>query len=195
MNWIQDHITKDKYLPLLAGILSPAEAVKLVPDNYCVVLDEHSEPVALVTADDLKQAANQGISSLLDIKVEFSPTISIIGYQVDMQDLMNLKSLTERYEEIRGVVVIDDNRVVGILPITTVRNHLKNLDYNRDYELRGNGSSTAGDNVLSGAYKSSLKIVYTCLECGFKNKRGYVEPDNPPDCQNSNKPPHKLKLT
>jgi hypothetical protein len=192
MNWPEDHTNKD--FQLIAGTLSPAEALVELVTEYGVVLDEHSKPVALVTADDLEQAANQGISSLLDTKVGFPPTI-IVGRQVDMQDLRNLKSLTERYEEIRGVIVIDDNRVVGILPITTVRNHLKNLDYNRDFELRGNGSSTAGDTVLSGGYKSSLKIVYTCLQCGFKNKRDYVEPDNPPDCQNSNEHPHKLKLT
>ena len=192
MSFTQDHMTKD--FQLLAETLSPAEALELLTvDKYGVVLDEHSKPVALVIADDLKQAAEQGTSSLLDIKVGFPITIFIIGYQLDRQDLINLKSLNERYNQIRGVIVllIDDNIVIGILPITTVCNYLRN----DDYKLRGNPSHALGDSDLAGKFKSSIKYRYRCLECDFVNERDYTELDNPPNCLNpNNKTPHKLKL-
>lgn len=108
MNWIQNNITNN--FQSFVGKLSPAEAlVQLVTDNYGVVLDEHSKPGALVTADDLKQAANQGTSTLLDINVGFSLTI-IVDCQADMQDFVKWEGLIERYEKIRGVIAIDDNR-------------------------------------------------------------------------------------
>lgn len=191
MNLIQDHITKD--FQLLAGTLSPAKALELVADKYGVVLDEHSKSVALVTADDLKQAANQGISSLLDTKVEFLPTM-IDSCKVDMQDLVNRKSFIENYEKIGGVIVIDDNTVVGILAVTTVRNHLKDLK-NRDYELRGDRSGAAGDSRLSGRLQPS-KLLITCGECKFVNELSYIDNNNLPNCKNpNNNKLHKLKLT
>ena len=191
MSLTQDHITKD--FQLLAGTLSPAEAlVKLVTHKYGVVLDEHSKPVALVTADDLKQAANQGTSSLLNTQVGFPPTI-IVGCQIDMQDLVKWEGLIERYEKIRGVIVIDDNTVVGILAITTVRNHLNNRDSNRDYELRGNSSGAPSDSNLPGDPQLS-KLVYRCDECGFVNELSYMDWNKLPNCKNPNKL-HKLKFT
>lgn len=192
MNWIQDHITKD--FQLLAGTLSPAEALlQLLSDEYGVVLDEHSKPVALVTADDLKQAANQGTSSLLNTQVGFPPTI-IVGCQIDMQDLVKWEGLIERYEKIRGVIVIDDNTVVGILAITTVRNHLKNRDYNRDYELRGNSSGAPSDSNLPGDPQLS-KWVCRCDECGFVNELPYIDWNKLPNCKNPNNKLHELKFT
>ncbi len=188
MNWIQNHITNN--FQLLAGMLSSAEAlVELVTDKYGVVLDKHSRPVALVTVDDLRQAANQGTSSLLDIKVGFLPTI-IVGCQVDMQNIVKWEGLIERYKTIRGVIVIDDNGVFGILAVTTVRNYLKNR---RDNELRGNQIGALGDSGLPGRHQSS-KAEIQCIECGFVNKRDYIDLNNLPNCQNPNQPHHKLKL-
>ncbi|GJD19199.1 hypothetical protein RIVM261_041550 [Rivularia sp. IAM M-261] len=186
MNWIKNHINKD--FQLLAGTLNSVEAVKLVTDDkYGVILDEHSKPVALVTADDLTQAVSQGISSLLDIRVGFPPTIFIIGYQVDRQDLVNLKSFTERYKKIKGIIVINNNTVVGILPITAVISNLTN----DDYELRGDRGAL-GDTELPGRHQSS-NMTIVCSECGFGNQLFYIFNDDLPDCQNPDKPLHKFK--
>lgn len=128
MNWIQNNITNN--FQLLVGTLSLVETLELVTDKYGVVLNEHSEPVALVIADDLTQAANKGTSSLLDTQVGFPPTI-IVGCQVDVQDLVKWKDFIDQYEKIRGVIVIDDNddnTVFGILDITIVSKYLRNDD-------------------------------------------------------------------
>jgi hypothetical protein len=191
MNLIQNHITYN--FQSLAGTLSPAKALlQLVTDNYDygVVLDGHSKPVALVTADDLEQADNQGISSLLDTKVGFPATI-IVGCQVDMQDLVKLKGFIERYKRIRGVIAIDDNTVVGILAITTVPNYLKN----RDYELRGDRSGTAGGSELPGRHQPPKIVSIKCSLCQCKDEFFFFDYDNPPDCKNPYNltPPHKFK--
>jgi hypothetical protein len=155
-------------------------------------LDEHSKPVALVTVDDLKQAANQGASSLLDTKVGFPPTITV-GCQVDMQDLVTWKDLIEWYEKIRGVIVIDDSGVFGILAVTTVRNYLKsNYLKNRDYELRGDRSGAAGASSLSGSRQPS-KMVSKCSVCQCEGEFFFFDYHNPPDCKNpKNLKPHKF---
>ncbi|NMF66133.1 hypothetical protein [Brasilonema octagenarum] len=188
MSLTQDHMIKD--FQLLAGTLSPAEALVELVTEYGVVLDEHSKPVALVTADDLEQAANQGISSLLDTKIGFPATI-IVGCQV-MQDLVKWEGFIDRYERIRGVIIIDDNGVFGILAITTVRNYLNTLK-NRDYELRGDRSGAAGDSGLPGRHQSS-KMVLKCGECGFVNELSYIDYKKLHNCKNPNKL-HELKLT
>ncbi|MBG1260609.1 hypothetical protein [Nostoc commune] len=185
MNWIQDHITKD--FQLLPGTLSPAEALELVSDKYGVVLDEHSEPVALVTDDDLKQAANQGTSSLLDTKVGFPLTI-IVSFQVNMQDLVNWKGLSKQDEKIRGAIVIDDNTVFGILTVEIIGTYLNN----RDYQLRGDIGSI-GDSGLGGKHQP-LKFSIQCA-CGFYNKLSFLDRKKLPTCQNSNKLAHELKLS
>jgi hypothetical protein len=188
MNCVKDHIITDNF-QLLAGTLSPAEALtQLVNYTYGVVLDEHSKPVALVMADDLERAKNQGSSSLLDINVGFPPTI-IVGCLVDMQDLVKWESLINSDEKIRGVIVIDDNTVVGILPVAAIREYLKN----RDYQLRGN-MGCIYDTGLGGDHQPS-KLEFMCHECHFVNKLSYIDWNNLPICQNPNKQKHELKLS
>lgn len=189
MNWIQYNIINN--FQLLVGTLSPAEALVQLVTTYGVVLDEHSKPVALVTADDLTQAVNQDTSSLLDTKVGYPPTI-IVGCQVHMQHLMKWKGFIEQHEKFRGVIVIDDNKVVGILNVTTIRNHL-NILKNRDFELRGDQSGAASDSGLSGSHQSPKTAPIKCSVCQCKDEFFYFDYDNPPDCKNPyNFKPHKF---
>ncbi|GAB1540025.1 hypothetical protein NUACC21_26940 [Scytonema sp. NUACC21] len=187
MNCVKDHITKN--FQLLVGTLSPAEALaRLVDDKYGVVLDEHSEPVALVLADDLERAKNQGSTSLLDIKVGFPPTI-IVGCQVDMQDLVKWESIIKQYDKTKGAIVIDDNTVVGILTVAAIHEYLKN----RDYQLRGNIGSI-GDSGLGGKHQQP-KCSVRCAKCDFANKLSFFNRKKLPTCQNPNEPKHPLTLS
>lgn len=187
MNWIQDNITNN--FQLLVGTLSPAKALVELVTTYGVVLDEHSKPIAIVTADDLNQAANNSTRTILDSNIGFSSFI-IVGYQAHIQELVKWKGFIEQHEKFRGVIVTHDNTVVGILDVTTLHNYFITSD---DFELRGNPTSTFGDNSLSGKPQLS-KLMLKCGECGWDNELSYFDSKKPPNCKNPNYS-HKLKLT
>ncbi len=175
MSQISKDITNN--FQLLAGNLTLLEAMaELVTDNYGVILDKGLKPVALVIVDDLRQAVNQGANSLLDVKSGFPPTI-VIDSPVYIQDLLKWEELMEPYEKSRGVIIIDDNKIVGVLAVTTVRKYLNN----RDYHLRGN--TIPSDIKLSGEYQLSWCSI-RCEKCGFLNTLDYFDRKKLPSCQN-----------
>lgn len=192
MSQIENYINEN--FQLLAGDLSPAKALcELVTDNYGVVVNQLQKPVALVIADDLKQAANQGATSLLDIEAGFPPTI-IVGHQVNMQDLVKSKVRITLNKETRGAIVINDDTVVGILAVTTVREYLGSGEYQQQGKTMGD-IGAVGETALAGRHQPP-KCLVQCAECGYVNELSFLDRRKLPTCQNDdpNVPTHKLKL-
>jgi hypothetical protein len=202
--------TKENF-DLVTGTLSPSEARKqLAIGNYGVVLDQDGAPVALVVAEDLEQAANKGMPSLLSSLAGLPATV-IVGSEVEMQKLADSEALTLFDVGARGAVVLDDEGVVGILPVETIDEYLGSGEYKPAPETMG-PSAKAADTGLGGSHQSpsgrvtcAADVVLggdvkldlgkpTCVKCGYTNEIFFLDENNLPACQNPDLPSHTLKL-
>lgn len=206
MSTVEKYITKN--IQFLSGDLSPAEGLaQLQNDCYGVIQDVQGRPIALVIPEDLQKVASEGVPSLLQAKASLPPTI-VIGCAVEMQDFADSKAkrVLLREADARGAVVLNDEGVIGVLPVQAFRDYLKT-----EYQLLGGElglSAYITDTELAGSHKQTTWMEI-CTECWYVNefnekqwtqlKRIVQNPDSQvrqqlPNCQNPDQPPHPLKL-
>lgn len=206
MSTINKYITTN--FQFLSDNLNPAEGLaQLQDDCYGVIQNVQKRPIALVIAEDLQKAASEGVPSLLQTKA-ILPTTIVVGCAVEMQDFADSKAkrVLLREADARGAVVLNDEGVIGVLPVQAFRNYLK-----REYELLGGelgSGSSVGDTILFGPLMPPIYLEI-CRQCWHINKFNQDEwqqlerlRHNPdpnlqqqlPMCQNRDVPSHPLKL-
>ncbi len=206
MSNVEKYITNN--FQFLSGNLSPEEGLAKLQDNcYGVIQDVQGRPIALVIPEDLQKAASERVPSLLQAKAIVPPTI-VVGCAVKMQDFANSKAkrVLLRKPNARGAVVLNDEGVIGVLPVQAFRDYLRT-----EYQLLGGElglSANITDTELAGSLKQTTWMEI-CTECWYVNefnekqwtklKRIVQNPDSQvrqqlPNCQNPDEPPHPLKL-
>jgi hypothetical protein len=182
MNMIKDYITQD--FDLLAGTLTPTEAIAQLKKNYGIVVDENNKPIALVVAEDLERSANNGASSLLHPQSRLRPTI-LVGCEVKMQDLADSPRMT--------LALDDEGQAVGVLPVEALNKYVDSTPVEQTIDELSL-SASGGDSGLPGALQIPDGTV-VCAACGHLNKVTYLDPEYLPTCKNPNPPSHTLKLS
>lgn len=183
---------------LLPGILKPSEATEqLAAGYYGVILDRDDTPVALIVFEDLKRATTRGAPSLLGPAAGLPPTV-IAGGEVQMETLVESGALTLFDVGAQGAVVLDDEGVVGVLPVEVVEEYLGTGEYELPTKTMG-PSAAIGDTGLGGAHQTPLGSV-VCIalvetkRCGYVNKLAFLDEAHMPMCQNPDLSPHKLDI-
>lgn len=206
MSTINKYITTN--FQFLSGNLNPAEGLaQLQDDCYGVIQDVQERPIALVIPEDLQKVASEGVPSLLQAKASLPPTI-VVGCGVEMQDFADSKAkiVLLREADARGAVVLNDEGVIGVLPVQAFRDYLRK-EYNLFGGELGWGSSVE-DTRLPGSLRppTYLEICQECWHVNRLNQREWQKLErlryNPdpkvqqelPMCQNPEVPPHRLKL-
>ncbi len=176
---------------ILSESLAPLEASSELPaGNYGVVLDSKGLPVALVAPEDLKRAADRSVPMLKDPSSGLPPTI-IIGSEVEIQTLVQSEALTLFSAGTRGVVVMENREVVGILPAEIIGKYIRKSELTTIKSLKGVPGIV--DTELGGSITAPLGRI-RCSVCGFTNTVSFIDEINLPQCQNPAKPSHTLVL-
>jgi hypothetical protein len=177
----------------LSDSLTSNEAVaQLAGDAYGIVVDSGGSPVALVSAEDVKQAASQGVALLKDSLANLPPVV-VIGSEVTMQALAESSTMTLFDIGARGAVLLDDaNTIVGVLPLDAIDEYLGSGAYELLIKTMGSPSNV-GDANLGGSHQTPVGKVI-CKACSFVNTVTYLDKKRLPACQNPNVPSHTLKL-
>ena len=178
-----------KTFDLLPDTLTPAEAnAQLKPGNYGVVLNSNGMPMAMIKPDDLSRADSLGAPSLHHPLAGLPPTI-IIGSEIEMHILVGSKPFTLFNIGARGAVVLEDEKVVGVLPVDIVGKY-----FGRSLPKSMRMSASPVDAGLAGPPQPPRGIII-CHECGFRNEVIFIDENNLPICQNPDKPRHTLELS
>src|SRR5215475_5369365 len=138
----------------LSGMLSPKEAMsQLSGSDYGVILDERKTPVALVTMYHLKLAARRDAPSLLARRSRLPPTV-VSGCDIEMNTLVSSRATSSFSMGAHGVVLVDVNGVVGVLPVDTVDEYVDENKLTYGYKISV-PTSQGGISGSSGGYMAS----------------------------------------
>jgi hypothetical protein len=193
---VREHTT-DAFV-LLKGTLSTSEARKqLAQGSYGVVLDKQDDPIALIVAEDLEQAASCDVASLFDFETGLSPVV-VVGSEIQMQELVESGAMTMFDIGARGAVVLGDEGVVGVLLVETIDDYLGGGEYKLPAQEMG-PSAVSGDADLGGGHQTPLgRVLCTALvdseRCNYINKVAFLDEDHMPTCQNPGLPSHTLQV-
>lgn len=125
---------------------------KLTETNYGVICrvtkNQVQEVIALVTEKDLKRADLSDFNTLLELKDYLPPTI-IVNSQPDAEIKVTFPpKMKESIDNIKGAVVVNNQRVVGVIPASEVRAYLDDLTLKGEVEV--GGDVEMGNNVDMG---------------------------------------------
>ena len=126
----------------------------------------------MVVAEDLEQASMEGEISLIDAVASLPKAITV-GYQVDMQEVVNSELIKVIAEETRGVIVIDDETIFGILPVETIGDYLGSGEYQQQGKTMGD-IGAVGDTALGGRHQP-VKCSVQCAECSYVNELSFLD--------------------
>jgi hypothetical protein len=180
----------DESYALLDVNLSPAKAIDdLGPAHY--VFAERSR-VGLVGAgsrEDLGRCAQGG-----DVDLSGLPPAVVVPADWTFAHLVESDAVTLLDLGGVGVVLVHDEKPVGLVPLAEIRRH---RDVERLLLTRILGDSdAAADGVLAGDYQTAFgRVLCRSLNCGFPNTVGFFDRFRPPRCANPDLPEHPLTIT
>ena len=178
---------------ILPDTLTPVEAnAQLKPGNYGVVLDTNGMPVSVIKSDELNKIESRGAPSLNHPQACLPPTI-ITDSEIEMHILVGSKTFALFNIGARDAVVLEDKKVVGVLPVDIMGKYLGSGEF-KSLPKSMRMSASPVDTSLGGLPQPLLGII-TCQECGYRNKVIFIDEKNLPTCQNPDKPHHTLKLS
>lgn len=195
---VQDKMTKA--FTLLPATLTPGAARQQLPENhYGVITDAQGAPVALVTAHDLQQADQQPAQSLLHTTTHLPPAL-LLGCKTEMKSLAESETFDWVVEySVHGAILLDDQGVVGVLPIAAIDEYLGSGEYGLPSKTMAGPSAKLGDSMLGGSHQTPLAVVLCIasvnhIPCGYLNRLTFFDPHHPPPCQNPASAPHTLEF-
>jgi len=98
-----------------------------------------------------------------------------------------------------GVLLVDGERPVGVLPLANIRGYLSGTERTVSTRVLGDeaglGDPMLAAAMLAGDYQLGRARV-VCAEpgCGHVNTLDFFDRYRPPDCTNPEPPPHPLRL-
>lgn len=147
-------------------------ALKERDDLHGVILDE-GRPITIVTLGDLEGGKIKSQARLLsDLRSKLPPGILTVPDRT-LENFVNNHAFTALDAGAQGAIVVEQDRVIGILTIKAIDNYLA-----QEYESVVRTMST---DVLAGSILTDL-VVILCDEFGHRNEWTYY-PRNFPDCQ------------
>ena len=180
-----------KTFTTLPETLSPAEAgSRLQPGTFGVVLDKYGQPIALVTAGDVKKAADSGAPRLDHPSAGLPPAI-ITDSEVKIQTLIRSDVMTLFDIGARCAVVMENNEVTGVLQADAITDYIGRGEISPVRAKKGYAAVV--DAGLGGSHQVPLGRI-RCFECGFVNTVSFIDENNLPPCKNPNLSSHTLAL-
>ena len=180
-----------KTFTTLLETLSPAEAgSRLQPGTFGVVLGIDGQPIALVTAGDVKKAVDSGASRLDHPSAGLPPAI-ITGGEMEIQILARSDAVTLFDIGARGAVVMENNEITGVLPADAITDYIGRGEISPVRAKKGYAAVV--DTGLGGSHQVPIGRI-RCFECGFVNTVSFIDENNLPPCKNPNLSSHTLAL-
>ena len=166
----------EKDLVVITPDMSAMEAqqrLTLMGATYCVVMSPDDEPVTLATAQQLKELPNQ--TTPLVGELEKLPPAVIIERNRSLDQIVDDFSpllLSER--SIKGLLVVEEGRIEGVLPRRAVSEY---AGFRMRVRVLGGGGQIEGDPV-------SPPRVYVCPKGDYQTTVVSYDRHNPPRCPN-----------
>lgn len=174
----------------------PQAIEELSRETYGVLQDDE-EPRALILIDDLQQAASNGVASIMDLLKSLPPAV-IVGCELEMQQLANSSVMTLFDVGAKGVIVLGNQGIVGVLSVEVIDEFIGSGRYKPLENVLGDGNTTKSttDGILGGDYQTPAGIKICAYPgCSHRNVLADFDPDYPPQCKNPHLTPHPLQLT
>jgi len=180
-----------KTFATLPETLSPVEVGSILqPGTFGVVLGKDGQPIALVTAGDVKKAVDSGASRLDHPSAGLPPAI-ITGGEMEIQILARSDAVTLFDIGARGAVVMENNEITGVLPADAFTEYIRRGEISPVRAKKGYAAVV--DTGLGGSHQVPLGRI-RCFECGFVNTVSFIDENNLPPCKNPNLSSHTLAL-
>ena len=155
-----------------------------------VIVRSDGAPIGLVTNGDLERAREaagaEGVARPLEELRRWLPPLVRVERQAHMKDIVESPQLQLFEAGARGIVVMGNGKIDGILTREEIVSHLA-LSYRPSERLLGAYQLSGTISVPSGT------VVCAREGCGADNMVEGIDPDNLPWCVN-NKPPHRLEI-
>jgi hypothetical protein len=161
------------------------------------VVDVAGGPARSAARYVLTHRADAGIVGLNAADEPLGPAVLVPAdwtyAQLVGSDAVTLLDLTST-----GVLLVDGEQPVGVLPLDAVRRYLSQNQLLVDTRTLGDDGAADGGLAaagLAGDYQLGRARV-VCAEpgCGYVNALNFFDRYRPPDCANPNLPAHELKL-
>ncbi len=170
---VRDRMNTDfVQLSLNDSLVKARAALKGRDDLHGVILGD-GHPITIVTLNDLEGGRIESRAQLLsDLKSKLPPGILTVPDR-KLEDFVNNYAFVALDEGANGSIVVDQDKVIGILTKRAIDNYLAH-EYESPVRVMGNYG-------LSGSITTDL-VVILCDEFGHRNEWTYY-PRNFPDCQ------------
>jgi hypothetical protein len=179
--------TKPDYvkLGLNMSIADCRRAMSARPGCPGVVFDGE-KPVTIIGPEDLEFPEKPGAGNVADVIAQLPPGI-IVPSSLALDAFAGTGVFSALTLGAHGAVVIDEEKVVGILPASSVDDALPFItlgDVTR--------STTMPDSGLAGAILTG-KVVLYCEAFGHRNELAYYNRRHPPQCQVTTPHAHAIR--
>jgi hypothetical protein len=169
-----------------------ADAWRHVADaSYVVLAGADGAPLALLTASLLDSAADHGSLSAMDW-----PPVITIPATMSAEEFVATPGVTllDLSDDVPGVVLVDGDRPVGVVPIETIDHLAASGGFEPPPTTRG-PFGYAGDAALAGEVSlPSARVRCAAPGCGFVNTLVFFDRTVPPPCANPGLPAHRLTV-
>ena|SRR2546423_1335656 len=145
--------------------------------SYCVVRSTEGEPLALATDEQLSELSSQD-HSLSDSLDSLPPALPVDSDWTMGQVVDNFSSLLLGDRSLKGLVVLSNAKIEGVLPRQKVAEHA-----GFRFRVRGFGGGTIEGDPVNPAN------IYVCLQGDYEEEVDFYDRHHPPRC-----PTHKTLL-
>lgn len=146
------------------------------PGFVAVILDDEKQSVTVVTTDDLAKIVVPDDRPLADIVGQLLPGV-VAEATLSLEDFVSSPEFAIFSAGARGVIVLDEGRLVGVLSEATIAEYLRD-----EFELVGELRGISSDARLAGDIVNNPIIIY-CNEFNHRNELAYYNRRKPPQCQ------------
>lgn len=161
-------------------------AARAARADHVVVVDSDGTPVALVTE------LPDGDPATLLGDVDWPPVVTVPA-KVSLEEFAReAVTLLEVWDELPGLVIVDEGRVVDVVPIQVVDRLLAQL---RPEPTEMGPIGATGDATLGGdPAVPAARVRCAATDCGFVNTLTFYNRRRPPLCTNPDRASHPLVL-
>ena len=151
-----------------------------------VIFDDDERPVTVITAGDLLTIDETDDRELGEFAGQLPPGV-ILQATASIEEFANSPEFTAFGAGARGVIVLDEGQLVGVLTHATITDYLR-----EEFELLGELKGFPSDIRLPGTIEEKPIVIY-CDEFNHRNELTYYNRRKPPQCQNKKPYPHPIR--